>query len=81
VDAETSAVAVVSSQAEADEIARALISNGLSATVSVDDDRGPAPARQPWNVRVLVAKSDETFAREVLAAEKAPGVAGQCGGD
>jgi hypothetical protein len=75
-------VAVVSSRAEGDVIASVLISHGLEATVSADDVGGQEPALQLWGVHVLVPKSEETSAREVLAAaDRTPGVAGQCGGD
>lgn len=82
VDGETATVAVVSSREEGDVIADVLISHGLGATVSADDVAGLEPAAQSWGVHVLVPKSDETSAREVLAAaDRTPGVAGQCGGD
>ena len=78
VDVDTASVAVLSSRADADPIAAVLISHGLSATVQTDDQGG----QQPWNVHVLVPKAEETTAREVLAAaDRTPGVAGQCGGD
>lgn len=81
-DGETATVAVVSSREEGDVIADVLISHGLGATVSADDVAGLEPAAQSWGVHVLVPKSDETSAREVLAAaDRTPGVAGQCGGD
>jgi hypothetical protein len=80
VDGENASVAVVSSRAEGDVIASVLISHGLSATVSADD-AGQNP-EQLWGVHVRVPRSEETSAREVLAAaDRTPGVAGQCGGD
>ena len=78
VDGEAASVAVVASRAEADVIAGVLISNGLNADVSTDDAGGQAP----FGVRVLVAKSDEASARQVLAsAERELGSTGQCGSD
>ena len=73
-------MAVVATRAEADDIARVLVSNGLDAAVSSDDAGGQDPS--PFRVRVLVARSDEASAREVLAtAERELGPAGQCGSD
>jgi hypothetical protein len=80
VNGEAASVAVVASRAEADVIAGVLISHGLNAAVSTDDAGGQYPAL--FGVRVLVAKSDETSAREVLAsAERELGSVGQCGSD
>lgn len=77
---EAASVAVVASRAEADVIARVLISNGLNAAVATDDAGGQNAAL--FGVRVLVAKSDEASARAVLAsAEKELGSTGQCGAD
>ena len=81
-DGETASVAVVSTRAEGDVIASVLISHGLSATVATDEAGGQEPATRDWGVHVMVPKSDETSARKVLAAaDRTPGVAGQCGGD
>jgi hypothetical protein len=80
VDGETATVAVVASAAEADVITRVLISHGLSAAVSADEVGGQD--RVPNGTRVVVAKSDEASAREVLAAaDRELGSVGQCGAD
>ena len=61
-------VAVVTSRTEAELIVGLLSSHGLRAAVSADDAGGQEPQLQLQGVRVLVAPSDETAAREVLAA-------------
>jgi len=60
-------VAVTSSRAEAELIVGLLHSYGLHAAVSADDAGGQEPQLQLQGVRVLVAASDETAAREVVA--------------
>ena len=60
-------VAVVASRTEADLIVGMLRSNGLRAAVSADDAGGQDPQLQLQGVRVLVARSDETAARQLLA--------------
>jgi hypothetical protein len=61
-------VAVVHTRVEADLIAGLLGSNGVRAIVSADDAGGQDPQlQQVQGVRVLVAHSDETLARQVLA--------------
>jgi hypothetical protein len=61
------AVAVVTSQFEAELIAGLLQSNGLDAAVSADDAGGQEPQLQLQGVRVLVSPTDEAAARQVLA--------------
>ncbi len=61
-------VAVVASRTEAELIVGMLRSNGLRAAVSADDAGGQEPQLQLQGVRVLVASSDETSARRLLAA-------------
>jgi hypothetical protein len=61
------AVAVATSQFEAELIAGLLQSNGLDAAVSADDAGGQEPQLQLQGVRVLVARSDEAAARQILA--------------
>jgi len=75
VDAEsvTVPVAVVASRTEADLIVGMLRSNGLRATVSADDAGGQDPQLQLQGVRVLVARSDETEARRLLADAETAG--------
>ena len=68
VDGATVPVAVVASRTEAELIVGLLRSNGLRAAVSADDAGGQAPQLQLQGVRVLVAPSDETSARRILAA-------------
>jgi hypothetical protein len=69
----TVSVAVVSSRTEAELIAGMLRSYGVEALVSADDAGGQDPALQLFGVHVLVAESDETEARRLLAAtEDAP---------
>lgn len=60
-------VAVVTSQFEAELIVGLLQSNGLDARVSADDAGGQEPQLQLQGVRVLVARSDEAAARQILA--------------
>lgn len=60
-------VAVVTSRTEAELIVGMLRSYGLPATVSADDAGGQNPALQAQGVRVLVARSDEATARQLLA--------------
>jgi hypothetical protein len=60
-------VAVATSQFEAELIAGLLQSNGLDAAVSADDAGGQEPQLQLQGVRVLVARSDEAAARQILA--------------
>ena len=67
-DGATVSVAVVTSRTEAELIVGLLSSHGLRAAVSADDAGGQEPQLQLQGVRVLVAPSDETAAREVLAA-------------
>jgi Putative prokaryotic signal transducing protein len=64
----TVSVAVVTSRTEAELIVGLLSSHGITAAVSADDAGGQEPQLQLQGVRVLVAPSDETAAREVLAA-------------
>jgi hypothetical protein len=81
-DSETTSVATVSSRIEAELLAGLLISNGVSAVVSADDVGGQDPALQLFGVHILVAKSDEASAREVLASvQEAPGSGGAGEGD
>ena len=61
-------VAIVTSRAEADLIVGLLRSNGLSAALSADDAGGQEPQLQLQGVRVLVARSDEAAARQLLRA-------------
>ena len=67
-DGGTVSVAVVYSRIEAELIAGLLRSHGLRAAVSADDAGGQEPQLQLDGVRVLVARSDEATARELLAA-------------
>ena len=60
-------VAVVTSRIEAELIVGLLQSNGLNAAVSADDAGGQEPQLQLQGVRVLVARSDEAAARQILA--------------
>ena len=66
-------VAVVASRTEADLIVGMLRSNGLRAAVSADDAGGQDPQLQLQGVRVLVARSDETAARRLLADAESAG--------
>ncbi len=61
------AVAVVTSQFEAELIAGLLQGNGLDAAVSADDAGGQEPQLQLQGVRVLVRPADEATARQILA--------------
>jgi len=67
VDGATVAVAVVDSRIEAELIAGLLRSHGVRAAVVADDAGGQEPQLQLDGVRVLVARSDEAIARELLA--------------
>jgi hypothetical protein len=60
------AVAVVTSQFEAELIAGLLQSNGLDAAVSADDAGGQEPQLQLQGVRVLVSPGVEAAARQIL---------------
>ncbi|HEX6450052.1 MAG TPA: DUF2007 domain-containing protein [Trebonia sp.] len=60
-------VAVVTSQAEAELIVGLLRNNDLRAVVSADDAGGQEPELQLQGVRVLVPRSDEAAARQLLA--------------
>ena len=64
-------VAQVPSRTEADLIAGLLSSNGVRSVVSADDAGGLEPQLQMDGVRVLVARSDEDAARQVLADAEA----------
>ena len=65
------AVAVVTSQFEAELIAGLLQSNGLDAAVSADDAGGQEPQLQLQGVRVLVSPADAAAARQILADAQA----------
>jgi hypothetical protein len=65
------AVAIVTSQFEAELIAGLLQSNGLDAAVSADDAGGQEPQLQLQGVRVLVSPADVVAARQVLADAQA----------
>jgi hypothetical protein len=68
VDGAPVVLAVVGSRGEADLIVGLLISHGLRAAVVTDDAGGQEPQWQlQGGVRVLVAASDETAARQLLA--------------
>ncbi|HEY7102784.1 MAG TPA: DUF2007 domain-containing protein [Mycobacteriales bacterium] len=67
-DGGTVAVAVVDNRIEAELIAGLLRSHGVRAAVTADDAGGQEPQLQLDGVRVLVARADETVARELLAA-------------
>jgi Putative prokaryotic signal transducing protein len=60
-------VAVVYSRTEAELVAGLLRSHGVRAAVSADDAGGQEPQLQLDGVRVLVARSDEAVAREILS--------------
>lgn len=76
-DGATISVAVVASRTEAELIVGLLRSYGLRAAVATDDAGGQEPQLQLQGVRVLVARSDEAAARELLAAvEEAAGPRG-----
>jgi Putative prokaryotic signal transducing protein len=67
VEGATVPVAVVGSRIEAELIVGLLRSNGLRAALSADDAGGQEPQLQLQGVRVLVARSDEHAARQLLA--------------
>jgi hypothetical protein len=71
------AVAIVTSQFEAELIAGLLQSNGLDAAVSADDAGGQEPQLQLQGVRVLVSPADVVAARQVLADAQAEQLDGQ----
>jgi hypothetical protein len=61
-------VALATSRIEAELIVGMLRNNGVRAVVSADDAGGQQPPLQIQGVRVLVARSDEALARQLLAA-------------
>ena len=65
------AVAVVTSQFEAELIVGLLQSNGVDAAVSADDAGGQEPQLQLQGVRVLVSPADAVAARQILADAQA----------
>jgi len=67
-DGGTVSVAVVYSRIEAELIAGLLRSHGVRAAVLADDAGGQEPQLQLDGVRVLVARSDEVVARELLSS-------------
>ncbi len=67
-------VARVPSRTEADLIAGLLSSYGLRSVVSADDAGGLEPQLQMDGVRVLVTRSDEAAARQLLADAEAAAV-------
>jgi putative signal transducing protein len=67
VDGGTVPVAVVDNRIEAELIAGLLRSHGVRAAVVADDAGGQEPQLQQDGVRVLVARSDEAVARQILA--------------
>ena len=69
----TVSVAVVDSRIEAELIAGLLRSHGVRAAVVADDAGGQEPQLQQDGVRVLVARSDEATARQLLAATDSTG--------
>ena len=71
VEAANVTVAQVPSRAEADLIAGLLTSNGVRSVISADDAGGQQPQLQIDGVRVLVARSDEAAARQLLADAQA----------
>ena len=75
-DGGTVPVAVVDNRIEAELIAGLLRSHGVRAAVVADDAGGQEPQLQLDGVRVLVARSDEAAAREILAAPETAGEAG-----
>ncbi len=68
VDGAPVTVAVVGSRTEAELIVGLLQSHGVSAAVVTDDAGGQEPQWQLQGVRVLVPRSDEATARQLLAA-------------
>jgi hypothetical protein len=75
-DGGTVSVAVVYNRIEAELIAGLLRSHGVRAAVLADDAGGQEPQLQFDGVRVLVARSDEAVAREILSAADSTGEAG-----
>lgn len=69
----TVSVAVVDSRIEAELIAGLLRSHGVRAAVVADDAGGQEPQLQQDGVRVLVARSDEATARQLLATADGSG--------
>ena len=69
----TVSVAVVDSRIEAELIAGLLRSHGVRAAVVADDAGGQEPQLQQDGVRVLVARSDEATARQLLATTDGSG--------
>jgi len=67
VDGGTVSVAVVGSRTTAELIVGLLRSYGLRAAVAADDAGGQEPQLQLQGVHVLVAPSDEAFARRIIA--------------
>jgi putative signal transducing protein len=67
VDGGTVPVAVVDNRIKAELIAGLLRSHGVRAAVLADDAGGQEPQLQQDGVRVLVARSDEAVARQILA--------------
>jgi hypothetical protein len=65
------AVAVVTSQFEAELIVGLLQSNGVDAAVSADDAGGQEPQLQLQGVRVLVPRGGAVAARRILADAQA----------
>jgi len=66
-------VAIANSRIEAELIVGMLRSNGVRAIVSADDAGGQEPPLQVAGVRVLVPRSDEAPARQLLAeADETP---------
>ena len=61
-------MAIVTSRTEAELIVGMLRNYDLRAAISADDAGGQEPELQVQGVRVLVAPSDETAARQLLAA-------------
>jgi hypothetical protein len=72
-DGGTVSVAVVDSRIEAELIAGLLRTHGVRAAVSADDAGGQEPQLQLDGVRVLVARSDEVVARELLSTVERTG--------
>jgi hypothetical protein len=64
---EAVSVAVVTSRTEAELIVGLLRSHGLRAGFTADDAGGQEPQLQLQGVHVLVARSDEATARQILA--------------
>jgi hypothetical protein len=72
-DRGTVSVAVVDSRIEAELIAGLLRTHGVRAAVLADDAGGQEPQLQLDGVRVLVARSDEVVARELLSSTDSTG--------